>query len=548
MASRNRPVLLGLFLVLACAAVFGETGRHGFVRWDDEINVYQNPYLNPVTPAHLAHFWLGTGMGEGADTVYRPVVYTAYALIALGARTAPYTTDSQLATLDARPFHAANLLLHALNVLLVFGLLRRLTRQDRTAAQDWAAGAGALLFAVHPLQVESVAWVTGLTDLMGAFFSLLALWEHVLWRDTGRRGHRALAALWFLLALGSNPSSVTLPLVALAVDHWLLGRAWRDGSEALAWWVPLAGAAVLITRHAEPVTALAVAWAARPLIAGDALAVGPAHLVWPASLALDYGRSPHAVLGGGWAWLMGLVPLALAALVWRSRRPWLKAAAAVYVLALLPSLGLIPFRFQAYSTVADRYSYFALLGPALALAGTLAFLPRRLPSRPLLALGTACAGGFLLLGLTSALQVTFWQNSFALFGHAVEVNPRSWVSHFNLGALLSDSGHAGEAAGEYRRVLGLRAAYSPAFAAETEQCLATELDRAKELDQERKPQTASQEDSDHASDYAFWVPRRPGAAVSVAAAARARRAGPESPAGHDALRADGRPATRPAGL
>ncbi len=543
-ASRNRPVLLGLLLLLACAAVFGETGRHGFVRWDDEINVYQNPYLNPVTSAHLAHFWLGTGMGQGADTVYRPVVYTAYALIARVARTAPYATDSQMATLDARPFHAANLLLHALNVLLVFGLLRRLIRQD------WAAGAGALLFAVHPLQVESVAWVTGLTDLLGAFFSLLALGEHIRFRESGRRYHRALAALWFVLALGSNPSAVTLPLVALAVDHWLLGRVWRDGSEALAWWVPLAGAAVLITRHAEPVTALAVTvpWAARPLIAGDALAVGLAHLVWPVSLALDYGRSPHAVLGSGWAWLTSLAPLAPAALVWRSRRPWLKAAAAVYVLALLPSLGLIPFRFQAYSTVADRYSYFALLGPALALAGTLAFLPRRLPARPRLALGTACAGGFLLLGLTSALQVTFWQNSFALFGHAVEVNPRSWVSHFNLGTLLSDSGHAGEAAGEYRQVLGLKSAYAPAFAAEAQQCLATELDRAKELDQGRKPQTASQEDSDHASDHAFWVPRRPGVAVSVPPAARARRAEPQPPTGHDALRADGRPAARPAGL
>ncbi len=542
-ASRNRPLLLGLLLVLACAAVFGETGRHGFVRWDDEINVYQNPYLNPVTPAHLAHFWFSAGMGQGADTVYRPVVYTAYALIARVARTAPYTTDSQMATLDARPFHAANLLLHALNVLLVFGLLRRLTQRD------WAAGAGALLFAVHPLQVESVAWVTGLTDLLGAFFSLLALGEHVRFRESGRRRHRALAALWFLLALGSNPSAATLPLVALAVDHWLLGRTWREGVRALAWWLPLAGAMILVTRHAEPVTALAVVvpLPARPLIAGDALAVGMAHLVWPVSLALDYGRSPHAVLGGGWAWLTGLVPLALAALVWRSR-PWLKAAAAVYVLALLPSLGLIPFRFQAYSTVADRYSYFALLGPALALAGTLAFLPRRLPARPRLALGTACAGGFLMLGLTSALQVTFWQNSFALFGHAVEVNPRSWVSHFDLGSLLADSGHAGEAAGEYRRVLGLRSAYGPAFAAETEQCLATELDRAKELDRGRKPQTASQEDSDHASDHAFWVPRRPGAAVSVAAAARARRAEPESPAGHDALRADGRPAARPAGL
>ncbi len=501
-SSKTRPLLLGLLLILACTAIFSETGRHGFVRWDDEINVYQNPYLNPVTPTHLAHFWVGTAMGSANGHVYRPVVYTVYALIALGARTAVYATDSQSSTLDARPFHAASLLFHTLNVLLVFSLLRRLVHQD------WAAAAGALLFAIHPLQVEPVAWVTGLTDLLGAFFSLLALREYVHFRETGQRRCYVLATLWFLLALGSKPSTVTLPLIVLAVDRWLLGRSWRDGWKSLAPWLPLALVSVLITRHAEPASPLGLvtAWQMRPLIAADALTLSLWHLVWPVPLAVDYGRSPNAVLGGGWVWLTGMVVPTLALLVWRLRRPWLSAAAAIYVLALLPVLGLVPFRFQTFSTVADRYSYLALLGPALALAWTLSRLPRRLPERTSLALGTACACVFLLLGLTSALQVTFWQNSFVLFDHALEVNPQSWVSHFNLGSMLADTGHADEAVAEYRQVLDLRGAYAPAFAAEAEQCLA--LEREQQIRQIRKPSAAAQEGMSHGS----LVFRPPGAA------------------------------------
>lgn len=477
-----RPRILALFLVLACVAVFGEVGTHGFVRWDDGINVYQNPYLNPVTPAHLAHFWTGTGMGQTSDTVYRPLVYTAYAAIAQEARTTPYLSDSQTASLDARPFHAVSLLLHILNALLVFALLRRLVRSD------WGAFAGALLFAIHPVQVESVAWVTGLTDLLGAFFSLLAIWEHLRFRETNQRRHFALATLWFLLAMLSKPSAAILPLIVLAVDHWLLGRSWRDGLKTLGAWLPLAAGSVLIAHHAEPILhgSVTTPWAMRPLIAGDALALALWHLIWPAPLTVDYGRSPAAVLGGK-PWRMLLVVLALGALVWRVRRPWLFASTAILVLALLPTLGLIPFRFQTYSTVADRYSYLALLGPALALAWIVSRLPRHLPERGRLAVGTACAAMFLGLGLTSALQVTYWQNSFALFGHAVDVNPQSWMAHFNLGSMLADSRHPAEAAVEYREVLRDRSAYAPAYAAQDEYCLGMVLAR-----QGRKPEAAAE--------------------------------------------------------
>ncbi len=449
----RRPLILGLLLALACAAVFGEVGRHGFVRWDDEINVYRNPFLNPATLGNVGHFWAGVGMGKAADTVYRPLVYTLYALIAHVAGTAPYLTDGQGAALAAWPFHLVSLLVHVLNVLLVYGLLRRLVRND------WAAFAGAALFALHPIQVEAVAWVSGLTDLMGAFFSLLALGAFLRYRETGHRRQFALATLWFVLALLSKPSAVILPVLALILDQWILGRPWREGLRVVAWWLPLVLADIIVTHHAEPVlmSGVVTAWWTRPLIAGDALAVSLWHLVWPVGLGIDYGRSPVVALANR-AWLSSLIILALGICVWclRRKHPWLIASASFFAAALLPTLGLIPFRFQTFSTVADRYSYLAMLGPAFAMAWGLAHFPERLPVRARLTVGTVCAAVLVLMSLGSALQVTYWQNSFALFGHALVVNPRSWMAHFNLGGILGDLHRRNEAVAEYQMAMRLR--------------------------------------------------------------------------------------------
>ena len=444
-----RPLLLGLLLLLACVAVFGEMGRHGFVRWDDEINVYRNPYLNPVTMSGLGHFWTGTGMGKAADTVYRPLVYSLYALIAQAAATAPYLTDGLGAGLNAAPFHAVSLVVHALNVLLVFGLLRRLVKND------WAAFAGAALFALHPMQVEAVAWVSGLTDLMGALFSLLALSAFLRFREAEHWKWFALATAWFALALLSKPSAAVLPLLALVLDRWVLSRSWRESAKPFLCWLPLTLTSVVVAHHAEPVlmSGVVMPWWTRPLVAGDALSLSIWHLVLPIGLGIDYGRSPSAALADH-AWLSSLIVLALGACVWRLGRrfPWVAAGVFFFAAALLPTLGLIPFRFQTFSTVADRYSYVALLGPSLVLAWGLAHLPARART----VAGGACAAALLMMGLGSLVQVTYWRSSVALFDRALVVNPRSWMAHTNLGGILASNGCREEAVAQYKMAMRLR--------------------------------------------------------------------------------------------
>lgn len=455
---KYRPLLIGFILALVCVAVFGEVCRHSFVAWDDEINVYHNPYLNPPSLAHTGHFWRSVTLGPGV-TAYRPVVYSVYAAIACFAVVPMRLNEFGPIALDPMPFHVVNLGIHILNVLLVFGLLRSLTH-----GHDWAAGTGAALFAFHPAQVESVAWVTGLTDLLGATFSLLALGLYLRWAGGGKWTDIAAAAGCFVLALLSKPTAVTLPLIAAAIDYFFLGRSWHRWIKPLSLGLLLSMLTVGLTHIAEHVTLTGVvtSWYLRPLIAGDALAFYCGKLLWPVHLGIDYGRSPSYVLAASTLWLTALAPIMLGAgvLVLRKQAPWLAAAILLFVLALLPVLGLVPFRFQTYSTVADRYLYLALLGPALALAAGFSRLPKTLPHRSLLAVGSACGLVLILFCFGSALQVTTWQNSYSMFQSALETNPKSWMAHYNLGILLSNRGDETDARPHFLEAVRLKPEYA----------------------------------------------------------------------------------------
>ena len=424
---------LPLMVLGLTAIVFGEVGQCRFVRWDDDIHVYENPWLHPVTPSHVGHFWRTPYEG-----LYIPLSYSVYALLSLVAR------ESGTSALNPQVFHLTNLVLHLTNVLLVFVILRRL------GGRDWAAASGAMLFAIHPMQAETVAWVSELRGLLAALLSLLAIWQYLEFARGPREGRGlhwgryGLATVAFGLALLAKPSAVTVPLIALVLDIWCLGRSWRCGAGPLGVWVVIALAWTRLSCSAQPVPdfLLIPLWR-RFFVAGDALAFYLGHLVWPTRLCIDYGRSPASVLAHPWGYAAWLVPAVIGTVAWMNRRraPWLLASCLLFVAALLPVLGLIPFGFQRASTVADRYLYLAMLGPALVVAGLLPHIPRR--AAPLAAgIGV---GALFLLCLQSSLQVLFWQNDLTLFSQALAINPRSWIASNDLGSALCDRGQARQA-------------------------------------------------------------------------------------------------------
>ncbi len=308
-----------LVVALAVVVVFGRTLQFDFVLYDDNFHITDNPHLAGPIWTGLARLWRAPYFGE-----YVPVTYTLFAA-------ENWLAGQWLNSQRTAVFHMFSVALHLAVAISVYGLLRRFV------AGGWAAAAGALLFALHPLQVESVAWVSQQRGLLAALFGV---WSIGLYLEstvaTAAGQSRRLSRLAYFTAtaclaaaLLSKPSAVAIPLMALAIDCSGFGRSWRSIARALWPWFVLAGGVAAVTKLQQPnavIHDVAPLWA-RPLVAGDALAFYLAKFIWPISLCGDYGRSPAAIINSGsvfWTWL---VPLSVAAaIVWRGDRATRTAA------------------------------------------------------------------------------------------------------------------------------------------------------------------------------------------------------------------------------
>lgn len=450
----QRRHLMALLLIGITLAVFWPVCGHEFVVWDDQLNVYENPYLNPVTASNVLHFWK-----EQHQNLYIPLTYTIWAGITYFARSS--TVEKVAPRLDPGIFHITNLLFHLLSVLVVFAILKMIV------GNDWAACSGAMLFALHPLQVEPVAWITGMKDVLCGVLSLVAVWQYMRYAQARSEGHMRTArkayvfsTAAFVMALIAKPTAVVVPIMAwMLADFALKQKNIQPSFHShlpLVFWVFMAVPFILVTKFAQDTAVTFVTpLFARPLVAGDALAFYLYKLFMPTWLGIDYGRSPEFVLQQDWIFVTGVLPYGLGAFLWllRNRVQWLLVTAGVFTVGLLPVLGLIPFGFQHYSTVADRYLYLSMLGPALALAWLLSSCRKVIRGSPVLLFCVVFLG---LLGIQSAFQVQHWSSNITLFKHALEVNPRSSAGHNNMGLALAGQGKTADAIIHYHAALRMK--------------------------------------------------------------------------------------------
>ncbi|MDR3708372.1 MAG: tetratricopeptide repeat protein [Capsulimonadaceae bacterium] len=428
-----RPWLLALLLIALVIAVYHNVPSYDFVTWDDPIHVSANPYVSSPSLSNVQRLWRAPYEG-----LYIPVTYTFIAVIGqIAPLSAPAMTDhGTMNLLNPRTFHIANIVLACVNALLVFVLLRRIVKHDP------AACGGALLFAIHPLQVESVAWISEMRGLLGGMFALVALLAYLrhvdLLQDRGNKWAWAWylgATAAFALSLLSKPSYAALPLVALALDRCHARRSWQPVIASTAPWFAMVCVCVLLTTSAQLVVPSAVTrvWQ-RLFVAGDAFAFYLGKLIWPANLTIDYGRTPGFVLRHAWGYVEWLIPALVVAVAWRRRMssPDVWLGIVIFVAMLLPVSGIVPFAYQSHSTVADRYVYFAMLGVCVIVAHILSVADRR-------------AWAFYAVLLIALATLTFgqqkvWRNSLMLYRHAVAVNAQSSSMHMNLGTALVDAG------------------------------------------------------------------------------------------------------------
>jgi protein O-mannosyl-transferase len=412
-----RLFLLRLLIAASTLAAFSYLISCDFTQWDDADTVWHNPRLHPPTLHNIRYYW--TTAGEAAPMgLYVPVTYTFWSFIAAISH-------------SPAAFHAANVILHTLAALATFELLRVLLRHD------WPALACALLFALHPVQVESVAWVSGTKDLLCGLFSLIALWQYTLYAEQRPSKHRhyAIGLLCLILAMLSKPTAIVVPLMAVAIDLSFLRRQLRSVLKSLWPWIALMLPCAVWTIQSQPdswTTSIPL-WL-RPAIAADAITFYLSKLALPIHLCVDYGHRPQTVLSNASIHIIWIIPLAIAIplLLRRRRWPTTFTAALLFLLPLLPVLGFTPFEFQLYSTTADHYLYLAMLGPAFLVGSILSHHANRLTA----VLTTTLLA---LLAAKSISQEPTWQNTQTLFQHTLNINPNSFAAWNMLGYVHSEA-------------------------------------------------------------------------------------------------------------
>ena len=453
---RAADLAAGAALLVTSLLAFSPAIDGGFLNWDDEINVTANPHLRPLTLENLSWYWRQFQTPYGG--LYVPATYN---LLALEAKVAACPISAERPHgLDPRIFHLTNVLLHGLCAALVYTLLHR------ARAAPWASCAGALVFAVHPLHVEPVAWITGVKDLLSSLLVLFALllatgdWRldrvSLAWRIVRLIGATSLYAL----ALTAKPAAIAGALLLPIIDRLQSGR-WRyqSGIAAIVW-ATVGGVFVIASKWAQPDHAIGFVpdWWQRPLVAADAAAFYVVKLILPVGLCADYGRSPEYVCQSNWLYLAWLLPvLVLAIGIWarRGTSHWL-AAALVFFIACSPTLGIVPFGFQRFSTVADRYAYLALLGPAY-------FLSQVLPRRASWPSALFASALIVLLAAVSWQQSHVWRSDATLWGHTARNNARSYLALNNLGYVRQLEGDSPSAQRLYEAALAIEPQYADAL-------------------------------------------------------------------------------------
>ena len=431
-------MLLGALLLLAVVVAYLPSLNAGYI-WDDDLYVTDNPLL--TAPDGLTKIWFSAHH----QSQYFPLVFTTLRF------------ERWVWGLNPAGYHAVNVLLHAANALLAWALLRRLALPG--------AWLGAAIFALHPVQVESVAWITELKNTESTLFYLLALlaWLRFNDKEAPRRGlFYALALVLQALALFSKTTACTLPAAMLLV-LWVRKEPIRRRTLLLVTpFVALAGGMGLLSVWWEghlgnycPESGISLTWVERFLVATRAVWFYAGKFFWPVDLTFSYPRwRLDAADPLQYSWALGCV--AVAALLWWKRDVLGRAPAALafFVAALSPLLGLIPLYTFRYSFVADHYQYLALLGLTALVAAAVSseVVGRYVRSR------TRTVLMALLLATLAALtwnQTLIYKNSETLWTDTARKNPASWMALNYLGFYAQARGDMSNAVDCFRRSLEL---------------------------------------------------------------------------------------------
>jgi hypothetical protein len=443
----TRQLVLGLLVAVATVALYYPVNHHQFVSYDDDLYVTNNWH----TKYGLS--WNGVKWAAAAFYAdnWHPLTWLSHAL------------DCQLFFLNSGHHHASNLLLHTMNAVLLYWVLLRATGY---------LGRGfmlAALFALHPINVESVAWVSERKNLLSMLFFLLALGAYRWYAREPRAARYATVALLFALGLMSKPQIITLPFVLLLWDYWPLRRMFAHSAgtpprtqvipaKSFSWLVleklpllVLAAASAVITLHAQREATTPYPFSVRLANALVAYAWYVAKAFWPSHLALLYPHPP----GMPTVWQMvtaSALLLAVTGLVIASRRRYMLVGWLWFLGTLVPMIGLVQVGRQA---MADRYAYLSFVGLFLMVCWGAADWSEQLHLRPEW-VWAASVAVLLALAVVTHRQIGYWKDSYALWSRSIQVTSPNHEAENNLGVVLMNEGRLEEALPHLRAAVALK--------------------------------------------------------------------------------------------
>ena len=453
--SRSITIVIYLFLAAISLAVFGQTIRYDFVNFDDDLYVYNAPAIQ----VGLTIKGIALAFTSPHARNWHPLATISHML------------DCQLYGLKAGGHHATNIVLHTIAVLLLFRVLRQMT------GAVWKSVVVAALFAVHPLHVESVAWVSERKDVLSAVFFILMLDAYVRYARAASITRYLAVTVLFAAGLMSKPMLVSVPAVLLLLDYWPLRRFEQPSStkgkakilksgnqrhvirrlflEKIPLLVLSAGSCVITfvlqKRAIGAIAPLPFLWRVQNAFASYVIYVWKT--LWPTRLAVFYPH-PNNTLAI-WEVILAigfLLAITVAAIVFRSERPYVFTGWFWYLGMLVPVIGLVQAGEQGH---ADRYTYLPHIGLFLLAVWLAADVTAVRQSRSRFAVATAVVI-IVALAWAAFIQTSYWRNSETLWTHALAVTSDNDFAHNNLGYLCVDRGELDKAISHFETALRIR--------------------------------------------------------------------------------------------
>src|SRR6266513_439017 len=419
--------------------VFGQTLGHDFINYDDKVYVYGNSLVT----AGLTWDGLVRVFVDVQTNNWHPLTIISHMI------------DCQFSDLKAGGHHFTNVFLHTIAAVLLFFWLRNIT------GRFWSSAFVTALFAIHPLRVESVAWIAERTDVLSAVFFFLTLGAYVRYTRARSFGRYLTMSILFACWLMSKPMLVTTPVVLLLLDYWPLKRIadlksiWRMTLEKLPLFALSAASSIaalaLQVQSSESVGQLPFGWRLQNALVTYVTYIW--QMFWPANLAIFYPHSDNRLA----VWQVALAAAFLIAMTWvafalRRNRPYLLVGWLWYLIMLLPVIGIVEVGLQGH---ADRYTYLPHVGLYIALTWLTADVARSLRFRKEI-LASVGIGIVIVLSACAWKQTTYWRNSETLWPRALAVTTDNDVALTNLGTSLMDRGQLDDALSYFQKALAVR--------------------------------------------------------------------------------------------